>query len=470
MGRPDLDQLKDFRRKFSSAWIIAVAERVDAADAAFLLEAGADDISSAHPAELMRRLEVWRAGLRSLPAPTGREEERRVLERERKAFERQRLDSLSVMAGGIAHDFNNLLTVIIGNAGMAAALVPPDSPAQTLLANAEKTCMQAAELCKQMLAYAGRGKIVARDVRLDNLLAETDPLLRMSIGKEIDLVIDSPGAGIPLIKGEPSQLQQVMVNLVLNASEAIGAAPGTVCVSISARHLDVDWFEDAHGQSEVRSGPFVVLEVSDTGAGMAPETKARIFDPFFSTKFTGRGLGLASVLGMVRRHGGAIRFQSERGKGSVFQVALPAAVPPGPPARSASSLPATDTNGLVLVIDDEEPVRRVTEAILRHGRYEVVAAADGPEGLRLFRATKDRLCAVLLDLTMPVMDGAKVLAHIRQLSPEMPVLLMSGFSDAEIGEKYAEEPPTSFLAKPFSRERLHEELEDLLMRQRLDCP
>jgi two-component system, cell cycle sensor histidine kinase and response regulator CckA len=394
-----------------------------------------------------------------------REAERQRLELERKVLEAQRLESLGGLAGGIAHDFNNLLTAILGNATMAAAVLPENSPAQRLLANAEKTCLQAADLCKQMLAYAGRGKIVVQPVVLGDLLAGMDHLLRISIARHVTLLLDSP-AGLPVVGAEVSQLQQVLVNLVINASEAIGDDAGVIRVATSSRFLDHTWLAKARAAPEAEPGQYVLIEVSDSGPGMRPETLARVFDPFFTTKFTGRGLGLASVLGIVRRHSGAIQVTSEPGRGTTFCVALPAAkgeVQPEP--RREQRREVCPSRGLVLVVDDEDQVRNVSHVMLQHAGYDVLTAVNGEDGLRCFRERQHEIRAVLLDLTMPVMDGTTALRHIRQWSSDMPVLLMSGYSESEELAAQRREPATDFLPKPFSHERLVEKLAVLLDRK-----
>lgn len=389
--------------------------------------------------------------------------ERQRLELERKLFEAQRLESLGGLAGGIAHDFNNLLTAIIGNTSLAAAILPVNSQAQPLLANAEKTSLQAAELCKQMLAYAGRGKISVRKLLLKDLLNEMDHLLRVSISRNVSLLVDIP-PGLPPVEAEPSQLQQVLVNLVINASEAIGPdQPGVVRVSASLVLLDQEWLAGILASPEARAGWHLVLEVCDSGPGMAPETAARIFDPFFTTKFTGRGLGLASVLGIVRRHHGAISVESELGRGTTFRVALPASEGDVPVEVVRDASPSSRPGcGLALVVDDEAHIRKVTEVMLQHAGYSVISAVNGEEGLHLFQARREEIQVVLLDLTMPVMDGATALARIREVRPDVPVLLMSGYSDSDLATSHAELPLLEFLPKPFSYERLVAKLANLL--------
>jgi len=389
--------------------------------------------------------------------------ERERLELERNLLESQRLESLGGLAGGIAHDFNNLLTAIMGNTSFAASLLPENSPARPLLANAEKTSLQAAELCKQMLAYAGRGKLLVRKLLLADLVQSMDHLLRISISRNVTLLIDMP-SDLPPVEAEASQLQQVIVNLVINASEAIGPdAAGAIRLSAGCLDLDDSWLRTAHGLVIAKPGPYVVIEVSDSGPGMTADTKARIFDPFFTTKFTGRGLGLASVQGIVRRHSGVIQVDTEVGRGTTFRVALPARsgpVAPGDDTRVSSAAPAGA--GLALIVDDEECIRTVASVMLRHAGFDVVTACNGEEGVACLRQHGTAVGLVLLDLTMPVMDGATALVKMRELRKDVPVLLMSGYSDSPLATNYCSYPQVAFLSKPFGADQFYARLTELM--------
>jgi len=249
------------------------------------------------------------------------EQERLALER--KLLETQKLESLGVLAGGIAHDFNNLLAAVLGNVSLCSMQLPSDSPLRPYLSSIETTIHRAAELCKQMLAYSGRGRFQAQAVNLNVIIREMAELLRISINKRVRLELDL-ASGVPAVKGDATQLRQVIMNLIINASEAIAPHEGVIALKTSTVTVRADTGEPASG---VPDGEYVVLEVRDSGTGMDELTKARIFDPFFTTKFTGRGLGLAATQGIVRGHHGAIMVDTAPGKGSTFRVYLPPEAP-----------------------------------------------------------------------------------------------------------------------------------------------
>ena len=383
------------------------------------------------------------------------EEERITFQR--KMLEAQKLESLGLLAGGIAHDFNNLLAVILGNVGLARLPdLDPDEHAKSL-AQIETAARRAGDLCRQMLAYAGRGRLTAEPVDLNALVTETAELLRLSLGKSIRLEFDLAEA-LPPVEGDASQLRQVVMNLVLNASEAIGSAPGRIRIDTALRRIEAPALLDAvHGRN-LAAGHYLCLDVTDDGCGLTPENRARIFDPFFTTKNTGRGLGLAAVLGIVRAHEGAFFVQSEAGKGSTFTLCLP------PTRRGEGETPSDEKvktapapavpGGMVLIADDDPGVLTMAAAVLRHHGYGVVTAADGHEAVGKFSERPDAFAAVLLDLTMPGLDGAAALAEIRAIRRGIRVLLMSGFSGQDILARMPIGERPGLLQKPFSQAEL----------------
>ncbi len=250
------------------------------------------------------------------------EEEKRMVES--KMIEAQKLESLGVLAGGIAHAFNNLLTGVMGNVSLARLDMPPDSPLEPYLDQIEKASIRAADLCKQMLAYSGRGHFMLQRVDLSKLADETIYLLQSSISKQAILRLNL-ASDVPPVLADRTQLRQILMNLVINASEAIGPNSGVINLATGLTRVDQNYLESTVAPSQLKPGDYAFLEVSDTGCGMTPETLARIFDPFFTTKFTGRGLGLAAVLGIVRGHKGALKVSSEPGKGTTFKILLPCA-------------------------------------------------------------------------------------------------------------------------------------------------
>jgi CheY-like chemotaxis protein len=320
----------------------------------------------------------------------------------------------------------------------------------------EVAATRAADLCRQMLAYSGKGRFAVRRLNVSELVRETAQLLRLSIAKtiELSLELDAQGAWT---EGDATQLQQVVMNLVLNASEAYDGKPGRVTVKTGMLTVTREELREAYLSPELPDGAYVFIDVTDTGGGMSSDTQARIFDPFFTTKFTGRGLGLSAVLGIVRGHHGTIHVQSELDRGTTFRVLLPAfgasaSEPAAPPER------VTGGKGLVLVVDDEDIVRSVTSRILQVLGYTVVTARDGQECVALFAAKTQPISAVLMDLTMPKLDGVAAFEQLRQHAPEVPVILMSGFSEQDAVARFAAAGLAGFLQKPFTAAELSSKL------------
>ena len=374
---------------------------------------------------------------------------------ERKILQAQKLESLGVLAGGIAHDFNNLLTAILGNASLAELDLPNDSPVQAPLQQIRKASLRAAELCKQMLAYSGRGHFNASRVDLSELVADTKQLLQVSITKKCVLICDL-SRGLPQVDVDQGQIRQVLVSLVINASDAIGERSGTIRVSTGLTRRESAAPAPVHYSAELPPGDYVFLEVEDNGVGMRPDVSARIFEPFFTTKFAGRGLGLSAALGIVHGHHGAIGFQSVPGRGSRFRFLLPAAGGPAGPAQDAAPAAAAQVRrlGTILVVDDEETVRSVAARLLESAGFDIVLAEDGRQALEIFRRRAGDFTAVLLDLTMPHMNGEETFRELRKVRPDVPVVLMSGFSEEDSVERFAGRELAGFVPKPFDRDSL----------------
>ena len=356
---------------------------------------------------------------------------------ERKAFEEQlqqtqKLESLGILAGGIAHDFNNLLTGIMGNASLALEDLK-GSPVQPRIAEIIAASDCGALLVRQMLAYAGKGRFVMERLNLSRVVSELEPLIRTSIPRTVDLALRLDPT-IPYVEGDPSQMQQLILNLAINAGEAIGEAPGAVAIETARRE------SDAEHQ--------IVLTVRDNGCGMDETTRARMFDPFFTTKFTGRGLGLAAVNGIVRAHRGTISVETAPGSGTTMTVVLPAC----DKIEGATPEPQSDLRGYgnVLVVDDEDMIRNMARFALERCGYTVEQAADGRAAVAAVTARPSDFAAVLLDLTMPVMSGEEALIRIREIRPDLPVLLSSGFSEAEALKRFANRGLAGFLQKPYT--------------------
>jgi len=382
---------------------------------------------------------------------------------ERKLLDAQKLESLGVLAGGIAHDFNNILAGVLGNANLARLELPTAAVAHPYLEQIERAAVRAADLCKQLLAYSGRGRFIVERLDINAVIDDTLQLLQLSIGKGavLKLHLHRP---LPAISGDATQVQQLVMNLVINASEAIGARSGVISVSTGVVHADRDYLSRTHFSPDLPEGDYVFLEVSDNGCGIGKEVIARIFDPFFTTKFSGRGLGLSAVLGIVRGHNGGIKVYSEPESGSTFKALFPIVEGlAGPLAGDAAAgAPLWRGEGHVLVVDDEESVRAMLVRALRLFGFTADQAEGGHAALERMRAAAEPYRCVLLDLTMPHMDGEETFRVLRQQYPDLPVLLMSGFNEKDAVSRFGGKGLAGFLQKPFEIENLRRRLMEIL--------
>ncbi|MCY2962259.1 MAG: ATP-binding protein [Planctomycetota bacterium] len=385
--------------------------------------------------------------------------ERRRIEAERRQFESQlqhaqKLECLGVMAGGIAHDFNNLLTCILGFTLLADQQVSQESPVKNLLGEVVTATRRGAELTQQMLAYAGKNLFTLDAVNVSELAREMVQLLTVSISRKCEMRLQLANP-IPLLHADPTQIRQVVMNLVTNAAEAIGDRAGVISVSTGTEF----YTDDADGVSVVTdtlpAGEYVFFEVKDTGSGMSPETRSKIFDPFFSTRFTGRGLGMAVVLGIVRGHHGAIQIRSVEGQGTTVRVRLPK--PAKPPVAAAKTVVTTESwhgTGPILVVDDEDGIRRLATRILQSLGFTVKTAVNGREAIEIFRNEPDPVRLVMLDWKMPVLDGAETLRELRMVAPTIRAIISSGYADQIDESLFTSDSLTDFLRKPFRVEEL----------------
>ncbi len=381
---------------------------------------------------------------------------------DRKVQETQKLESLGVLAGGIAHDFNNLLTSVLGHASIAALDAPPGSSTHECLEQINEAALRAADLCKQMLAYSGRGRFVVQKLDLGILVEQTAQMLQISISKKAVLRFRLE-KNLPAIEADATQIRQVIMNLVINASEAIGDTSGVISLSTGLTRVDRDYLRGTLMDPDLPVGDYVYLEVSDSGCGMSAETQARIFDPFFTMKFTGRGLGLAAVLGIVRGHQGALKVYSELERGTTFKLLFPAASGTTDTSRKPpASAQQWRTQGTVLVADDEETLRSTTSRMLQLVGLEAVLAHDGAEAVEIFRADPGRFTFVLLDLTMPHLDGEQTFTELRRIRPDVRVVLMSGFNAQEVLVRFSGKGLASFVQKPFTFDGLRNVIRGVL--------
>ena len=385
---------------------------------------------------------------RELEERQRREEEHRKLQAQ--VQHAQRLESLGVLAGGIAHDFNNLLASILGYASLAAMDLPDDSRPRKSVEQVLVAAKSASDLTQQMLAYSGRGTFVVDLLNVTQLIEGVVRLLETTISKKAALNLNL-AADLPPIQGDASQIRQVVMNLITNASESLGEDRGSVTVTTGVQWAEAGQLPALEPQRVLPEGRYVFVEVADTGCGMDAPTLAKIFDPFFTTKFTGRGLGLAAVLGIIRGHQGSIKVDSHPGTGTTFRVMFPAAE--GSMAAEIAQVAETPAawldNGLVLVVDDQAAIRNLACTVLEQAGLRVLTAADGQEAVAVFAEHASEIHAVLLDLSMPGMDGGEVFQHITQLVPDIRVVLCSGYNEQDVNTKLGGRKPAAFLRKPY---------------------
>ncbi len=393
------------------------------------------------------------------------EEERRMIET--RLQHAQKLESLGLLAGGIAHDFNNLLVGMLGNADLALSQLSPESPARETVGDVMVAAQRAADLTRQMLAYSGKGRFVIQSLSLERVVEEVAHLLDSSISRKATLRFDF-APQLPDVEADAAQLQQVVMNLIINASDALEDERGVITVSTGVTHCDTAYLTETYLDDELPEGDYVHLEVSDTGKGMDRETRERIFDPFYTTKFTGRGLGLAAVLGIVRGHRGAIKVYSERGRGSTFKVLLPPAPAPRQERTETTGTAAAAWSGMgtVLLVDDDATVRGVAGRMLQNMGFDVIAVASGEEAVTLFAERAASITLAIVDLTMPGLDGGEVFQQFRRIRPDVRVILTSGYNEQEATSALLGKGLAGFIQKPFRYADLVEKVRSVMEAER----
>ncbi len=398
------------------------------------------------------------------------EEEKLGLERQ--VQQAQRLESLGVLAGGIAHDFNNILAAILGNADLALDELPPDSSARGNLQEIEEASRRAAGLANQMLAYSGKGRLTIEPIDLGEFVKETVHLLDASISKKVVLKYDFAD-NLPTFDGDGTQIRQIIMNLIINASEAIGGRSGVITLSTGALSCDRSFLTGLERSvivgfdGPLAEGVYVYLDVDDTGCGMDAETIEKIFDPFFTTKFTGRGMGMSATHGILRGHKGAIKISSEVGKGTTFRILFPANELAEDGAeltggRREHEETAWQGQGTVLIVDDEETVRAVGRQMVERMGFTALTAADGREAVEVFREHRTEIVCVLLDLTMPHMDGEETFRELCRIQPGVDVILCSGYGMQDATQRFTGKGLAGFIQKPYTMATLRENLAQLL--------
>ncbi|HXS97576.1 MAG TPA: response regulator [Candidatus Limnocylindrales bacterium] len=364
-----------------------------------------------------------------------------------------KLESLGVLAGGLAHDFNNILTGILGNASLVLESIPRSDSNHELLQEVVNASERAADLTRQMLAFAGKGRFVIEPVDLSRAIEDISELMDTSLPKPVRLSMEL-ARDLPLVDADLRQLQQMVFNLVINAGEAIGERPGLVVVETGTRELTQA--KRAAPFDDLQPGLYAYAAVQDTGTGMDAQTLSRIFDPFFTTKFTGRGLGLPAAMGIARSHHGAIQVESEAGRGSRFEVLLPAkAAPASKPAGGVAAATAAPERGrTILVVDDEDIVRRTTRAVLERKGYQVILAENGQQAIEIFRERNTEISLILLDVTMPVMGGEEAARHLHTIRHDVPILVSSGYNESEVARRFVGRRVAGYVRKPYTSSAL----------------
>jgi len=387
------------------------------------------------------------------------------LELERQMQQAQKLESLGVLAGGIAHDFNNLLMAIMGHSDLALQDLSPLSPARESIIEIEKASKRAAELCRQMLAYSGRGRFIIEQINVNELIREMMHLLRTSISKKASLKMELD-ENVSDISGDATQIRQVIMNLITNASDALSESSGAIKIITAENVYRAKTLADLINGEGLSDGSYLEIIVEDTGSGMSPEILEKIFDPFFTTKFTGRGLGLAAVLGIVRSHRGALEVRSEVGKGTTFRILFPVCGSDQETGEGACEVKAKDSiqeEKMVLLVDDEESVRNLGKLMIERCGYNAMVAVDGADAVRKYEMKQHSILCVLMDLTMPAMDGDEAFNEILKIDPGACVIITSGYNKAEIEKRFLGRPIAGVIEKPYSLEKLSLSLRSVLV-------
>ena len=394
--------------------------------------------------------------------------DRNQAERERQALEEQmrhaqKLESLGLLAGGIAHDFNNLLVGVMGHSELAQWELDASHPAQENLTGVLDAAERAAGLCSQMLAYSGRGQFIVQLLNINDSVRDITQLLAASLSKKIEMKFELD-SNLAAVEADAAQITQLTLNLMTNAAEAIGTEKGSIHITTRTVYCDPADLKGMLLDDELATGSYVVLSIEDTGSGMDEDTVSRIFDPFFTTKFTGRGLGLAAVLGIVRGHRGALRVESEVGKGTHFEMYLPAAdrvmapkIDVVPPEEDGKS------EGTLLIVDDEPTVLKVAKSMLERQGFNILTAQDGREAIEVFKLHQKEIKGVILDLTMPELNGRETYLELQLLDDRVPVLIASGFSSDEVVKEFDGGDKVGFVQKPFQATTFCEKVQEMLL-------
>lgn len=377
------------------------------------------------------------------------EEER--LQMERHLLHIRKLESLGTMSGGIAHDFNNLLHVILGNLELSLLNLSGDNTVRNFICQARSAAEQAADLSGMMLDYSGKGMLEMKALNLTEFIEGNVSMLRAVFPMNIKFKLELDRT-LPLIMADGHQLQQVIMSLITNAIEAVGTAAGTITLASSVRMFDQSSLDKSSLVKKPAAGSYVCLEITDSGCGMDEVTLDKLFDPFFTTKFTGRGLGISAAQGIIRAHNGAIIVESTPGAGTTVRVLLPIADCSGAdqPLRAVVAVETAILPGTILIVDDEAIIRMLMEEMVVALGFDALTASGGKEALQIVKEQGDRIRLVLLDYSMPGMDGVAVFKELRKIRPDIAVLLASGYSEEAVAERFKGLGLNGFIKKPFN--------------------
>lgn len=377
-----------------------------------------------------------------------------------KILKGQKLESLGVLAGGIAHDFNNLLTSILGYSSLV--LAQSDESSKEMIRQIELAAQQGADLTRQLLAYAGKGKFVLEPIDLNELVQEMLQLLKMAVSQKGSLIPEFE-ENLPAIEADATQIRQLVMNVITNASDALEDRTGTITMRTRSVDMDPAYLDREGLDPGMREGSYVLFEVSDTGVGMSEETKSRMFDPFYTTKPNGRGLGLAAVMGIVKGHNGIVQVLSAPDQGSTFRAYFPASPKTAPTLQGETvDRGAWRGSGAILLVDDDENVRNVASTMLQRAGFSVLTAKDGQESIDVFKDRSGEIVAVLMDVKMPNLNGLTASRELKHLCPDLPIILMSGFYDQEFTRQFSDIGLSGFLQKPFKATDITEKLQNAL--------
>ena len=377
------------------------------------------------------------------------------------------------MAGGIAHDFNNLLTSIMGNTSLIDMVTKSEHETGDYCIQINKACKKAANLCEQMLAYSGQGRYTVKALSITEFLKDMRSGLRASMHAQLDgrgKIIISTDEVLPMIDADEGQFRQVVTNLVVNASESLEGREEGGVIHIKARSVELsrEQLGQIYAADDSKEGHFISLEVMDNGEGMEKGTLERVFDPFFTTRFIGRGLGLPAVMGVMLGHKGALNIKSQFGKGTRVQLFFPCSDSQGDFSQQSTggysaSIDMWSGMGIVLIVDDDQGLLTVASSMIERIGFSVLCAKSGMEAIKLYKENRDKIAVVLLDWNIPEMDGAEVARALHHLQPGLKILLSSGYSEEMVMQSFAPSDVAGFIHKPYSFKQLKHKLREVIV-------